>query len=110
MSTVPENMTPPGRFDVLAFVVTTNYPPGPNRYPAATNRLAPGHRQILERAREPVSVAELGGQLNLSLGRLRTLLSDLVDEGLVVVHEPTEGAFRPAEDVLEAVIDGLRAL
>jgi hypothetical protein len=91
-----------GQFDVIAFVVTTGRPAGA--------QLQPEHRSILERSTEPVSVAELSAHLDLALGVVRVLLSDLLAEELIVVHEPLDGANRPAENVLEAVIDGLRAL
>jgi hypothetical protein len=102
-----------GQFDVLAFVATTDRAATSDR-PADrdgdSRNLQPEHRRILERARDPVSVAELGAHLDLALGVLRVLLSDLLAEDLIVVHEPLDGATRPAENVLEAVIDGLRAL
>jgi len=92
-----------GRFDVLAFVAATDKD-------ADLGGLQPEHRRILDRARLPVSVAELGAHLDLALGVVRVLLGDLLAEDLIVVHEPLDGATRPAVNVLEAVIDGLRAL
>lgn len=96
---------PGGRFDVLAFVVANVFPD--SRPPA---RLQPEHHAILGAVQKPTSVAELASELDLALGVLRVLLGDLVAEDLVVVHEPTDGANRPVENVLEAVINGLRAL
>jgi hypothetical protein len=92
-----------GRYDVLAFVKVTGVR-GDDR------ELQPEHQRILDRAREPVSVAELGAHLDLALGVVRVLLGDLEAKGLIVIKEPVDGADRPAADVLEAVIDGLRAL
>jgi hypothetical protein len=90
------------QFDVIAFVVVTGRAPGA--------QLQPEHRRILERAAEPVSVAEVSAHLDLPLGVIRVLLSDLLAEELIVIHEPLDGATRPAENVLEAVINGLRSL
>jgi Protein of unknown function (DUF742) len=100
------------RFDVLAFVVATqaDRPTPPGVGAPQAQHLQPEHRRILDRARTPVSVAELGAHLNLPLGVVRVLLSDLLQERLIAIHEPVDGAKRPEENVLKAVIDGLRAL
>jgi hypothetical protein len=89
------------QFDVVAFVVATG------RH--GSGHLQPEHRRVLERAVEPVSVAEVAAHVDLPLGVVRVLLSDLLADELIVVHEP-DGAHRPAENVLEAVINGLRSL
>jgi hypothetical protein len=93
-----------GQFDVLAFVVVTERAGNPG------DDLQPEHLRILGRAESPVSVAELSAHLDLALGVVRVLLSDLVQADLVVVHEPIDAANRPEEHVLKAVINGLRAL
>jgi hypothetical protein len=93
-----------GRFDVLAFVVAVD------RAPTPADALQPEHHRILARSASPVSVAELGAHLDLALGVVRVLLSDLVAAELIVVHEPIDAANRPEEHVLKAVINGLRAL
>jgi hypothetical protein len=71
--------------------------------------LLPEHRAILDRARTPVTVAELAGHLDLALGVVRALLDDLSQQRLITIKEP-DGAGRPDERVLKAVINGLRAL
>ena len=71
--------------------------------------LGPEHAQALDLCRAPVSVAEVAAHLNLALGVVRVLLGDLLDDGLIDVHHP-DGAQRPDDDLLKAVIDGLRAL
>jgi hypothetical protein len=94
-----------GAFDVVAFVVAVS----PD---AAAGRLdlQPEHRTILEIAQDPVSVAELASELDLALGVVRVLLSDLLAEGLVSAHEPSASAELPDDDILKAVVNGLRAL
>ena len=71
--------------------------------------LLPEHRAILDRATTPISVAELAGHLDLAVGVVRVLLGDLLQQRLVTINEP-DGAGRPDERVLKAVINGLRAL
>ena len=71
--------------------------------------LLPEHQAILDRAKTPVTVAELAGHLDLALGVVRVLLDDLLQQRLITIDEP-DGAGRPDERVLKAVINGLRAL
>ena len=71
--------------------------------------LLPEHLAILDRAKTPVTVAELSGHLDLAVGVVRVLLDDLLQQRLISINEP-DGAGRPDERVLKAVINGLRAL
>ena len=49
--------------------------------------------------------------LDLPLGVVRVLLGDLLEHGLIAMHEPPpEPAPLPDERIFEAVINGLRAL
>lgn len=92
-----------GAFDLLAFVVRN----------AGHERglfLQPEHRAILDRADRPVSVAELASHVDLAVGVVRVLLGDLLQQGLISMYEPPSGAHRPGEDVLKAVVNGLRSL
>jgi len=90
--------------DLLAYVVAVEAAPLRSRY------VAPEHRRILEVARVPTSVAELASHLNLALGVVRVILSDLIGEGLITMHEPKADAADPDTATLEAVIHVLRAL
>lgn len=90
--------------DLLAHVVALDVEPDPGLY------LVPEHRQMLAAAREPISVAELAGRLNLALGVVRVLLGDLLSEGLIAMHEPADPSAVPDDPTLKAVIDGLRTL
>lgn len=95
-----------GGFDLMAFVLAA---PGAAGSPDAAY-LQPEHRAILAMAEDPVSVAELAAGLNLVLGVVRVLLGDLLATGLIAMHEPSTAAHFPEDDVLQAVVNGLRAL
>ena len=92
-----------GAFDLLAFVVTAGDP-------SRGLFLLPEHKAILERAKQPVSVAELASHLDLAVGVVRVLLGDLLQQRLISMHEPDVSGQRPDERVLKAVINGLRSL
>jgi Protein of unknown function (DUF742) len=96
-----------GAFDVVAFVLAAD--PDPDRA-AGRLDLQPEHRAILRIAQQPVSVAELASGLDLALGVVRVLLGDLLADGLISTHEPGASAERPDDDILKAVVNGLRAL
>ena len=92
-----------GQFDLLAFVQAA-------ADPALGLFLQPEHRAILERTREPITVAELASHLDLAVGVVRVLLGDLLQQRLITMNEPDLGANKPDERVLKAVINGLRSL
>jgi len=97
-----------GGFDLVAFVVS-------RVDGSAELHLLPEQRAILTRTREPVSVAELASHLDLALGVVRVLLGDLLQQGLIEMHEPeydqsVVGPLRPDDRILKAVVNGLRAL
>ncbi|MEV1331952.1 DUF742 domain-containing protein [Micromonospora costi] len=91
-------------FDLVAFVLA-----GPE-VDAADPRLSPEHRRLVDLAHRPVPVAELAAELDLAVGVVRVLLGDLLARGLVAVHEPPAAAPLPDDDILKAVVSGLRAL
>ncbi|GAA3300937.1 DUF742 domain-containing protein [Dactylosporangium vinaceum] len=95
-----------GAFDLVAFVV--------RRVGPGEQHLLPEQRAILARTSEPVSVAELASHLDLALGVVRVLLGDLLQQGLIEMHEPeydqSVGPLRPDDRILKAVVNGLRAL
>lgn len=93
-----------GGFDLVAFVRAIQ-----QAVPEDAPRLQPEHRSILALAQEPISVAEIAARLDLALGVVRVLLGDLLTEGLIVMHEPSAAQF-PDDDILKAVVNGLRAL
>jgi hypothetical protein len=71
---------------------------------------APEHRAILEAAVEPLSLAEIGHLLGVPIGVARVLVSDLAADDHLAVHLPLVGADgRPRRELLERLLDGLRA-
>ncbi|MEV0153293.1 DUF742 domain-containing protein [Micromonospora sp. NPDC050686] len=78
--------------------------------PAAHPLLQPEHRRLVELARRAVPVAELAAQLDLAVGVVRVLLGDLLTRGLVTVYEPASVPRPYDDDILKAVVSGLRAL
>ncbi|GAA2700259.1 DUF742 domain-containing protein [Micromonospora olivasterospora] len=96
---------PTVRLDLVAFVLANR-----GADPFAHPQLHPEHRRLVELTRRPVSVAELAAELDLAVGVVRVLVGDLLARGLVTVHEPRRGAFLPDDNILKAVVSGLRAL
>lgn len=81
--------------------------------PAAVDRygLDPEHLDVLALCRRPTPVADIASEIDLPLGVVRVLLSDLRDRGLIDVRQPMATSLQPAdEQVLRQVLDGLRAL
>ena len=94
------------RFDLVAFVLADSDADPPSHLAPAAGAPTAGR---LGRTR-PVSVAELAAELDLAVGVVRVLLGDLLAEGLVAVHEPPAAGNLPDDDILKAVVNGLRAL
>ncbi|WP_165988350.1 DUF742 domain-containing protein [Streptomyces sp. YIM 98790] len=70
--------------------------------------LAPEHAEILRRCRRTSeSVAELASGLDLPLGVVRVLISDLLEARLVRVTHPVASL---PDETLQSVLDGLRTL
>ncbi|MEU8207610.1 DUF742 domain-containing protein [Micromonospora sp. NPDC049044] len=92
-----------GQFDLITLVVARRSatPPTP---------LFPEQARIVELCHHPVSVAEVGAELDLPLGTVRVLLGDLLAAGLIETHDPPMLSDLPTEDLLEAILVGLRAL
>lgn len=99
-----------GDFDIVALVVAEPTSVDDRNVRARRAELHPEHHAIIELAAQPVSVAELAATLDLALGVVRVLLGDLLEAGLVSINEPSGRSFFPDENVLKAVIDGLRSL
>jgi hypothetical protein len=77
--------------------------------PAGRLRLGPEHRQILARCPRPSAVVDLASDMDLPVGVVRVLLSDLREHGLVQVLVTPRG---PATNnrILREVLNGLQAL
>ncbi|WP_239152273.1 DUF742 domain-containing protein [Virgisporangium aliadipatigenens] len=97
-----------GTFDLISMVVATRNPPAADAGPGLEH-LPPEQQAIVRRCREPLSVAEISAHLNLPLGTVRVMLGDLLDAGLIRIHDPGP-ADQPHSRLYEALIDGLRQL
>ncbi|MDG9702606.1 DUF742 domain-containing protein [Streptomyces sp. DH37] len=71
---------------------------------------SPESRSVLELcAGGYLSVVEIAGYLNLPLGIVRGLLAELAENGLILTRAPVPSAERVPRQLLEDVLDGLRA-
>jgi Protein of unknown function (DUF742) len=94
-------------------VAVTGPPPGGSPpagpQPSGRLRLGPEHRQILARCGHPSAVVDLASDMDLPVGVVRVLLSDLMEHGLVRVLAASRGPVTNNR-VLREVLDGLQAL
>ncbi|MBE2999441.1 DUF742 domain-containing protein [Nocardiopsis sp. HNM0947] len=67
-------------------------------------------REILALCVRPVTVAEAAARVDLPLGVVRILLSDLLDRGLMVVDEVGTERERPSMELMRSVLDRIREL
>jgi hypothetical protein len=81
----------------------------PHYDPMLSDSLMPESKSLYERARKRISVAELSVLLDLPLGVIRVLISDLAAQGAVFIH-PTASAYQNDPNVLERILDGLKRL
>jgi hypothetical protein len=88
--------------DLLAVVIPTSWP-------TESLLLQPEYLEVLRQCRQPKSVAELASDIDLPLGVVRILLSDMREHRLIMIRPP---ARHPTTDpqVLKDVVDGLRRL
>lgn len=93
-----------GTFDLVSLIRATR----------PTAALAPGHSPehltIIGLSQQPISVAEVAAHLDLPLGVVRVLLGDLLYLDLIEVRMPELLDGNLSDELLEAMLDGLRAL
>jgi hypothetical protein len=99
--TVPADGTSAGLIDVVVAADKAVPPPG--------LRLSPEHWHILSRSREPITVVDLASDLDLPVGVVRVLLSDLSQHGMIRIRSTPRGPVTN-ERLLRDVLDGLHAL
>ncbi|MCX5248901.1 DUF742 domain-containing protein [Streptomyces sp. NBC_00201] len=77
-----------------------------------STRVMPEMLAIVELCRRMRTVAEIAALLNMPLGVVRVLLSDLADQGRIRVYGTGtgHGTGRPDRALLERVLSGLRRL
>ncbi|GAA1949146.1 DUF742 domain-containing protein [Kitasatospora viridis] len=72
--------------------------------------LGPEHRRLVLLVRDgTLSLAEIAAHLRLPASVCKVLLGDLVDSGHVITRAPVPRAQLPASQLLQEVLDGLRA-
>lgn len=72
--------------------------------------LTPEKRRVMRLCRGgALSVAEVAGHLELPVSVTKVLLGDLVDSGHIVTRAPIPSAQLPDAQILQEVLDGLRA-
>ena len=91
--------------DLIAVVVATGLPAAPE-----AERLSPEHRRLLALCGQQITVADLAADTALPVGVVRVLIADLTMQGAVTVvrQQPTDQ--RSEKNVLQEILDGLRAL
>lgn len=91
-------------FGLIDVVVAAGGPP-----PSPELRLAPEHRQVLARCQRPITVVDLASEVDLPIGVVRVLLSDLTEYKIVEVLTAPRGRVI-SRRLLNAVLDGLEEL
>ena len=76
--------------------------------PPASADLALEQRSIVELCRETLSIAEVSARLGIPINVVKILVGDLVDAGLVAVHQPRAADQPPSVDLLTRVLHRLR--
>lgn len=93
-----------GTFDLVSIIKATR--------PATA--LGPGygpeHLAIIRLSQGPISVAEVAAHLDLPISVVRVFLGDLLYQELIIVRQPHFPGRRISDELLEAMINGLRAL
>ena len=94
--------------DLIAVVVATDAAAPADDEPL---RRTPEHRKILARCQRQATVADIASDTALPLGVVRVLLADLILAGAVTVvrHRPPKAQL-PSNDILQEILNGLRAL
>lgn len=90
-------------FDLLALVCAVR------GVPVDHSQLDPEQLILLGRCRLPTPTVDLAADLDLPLGVIRILISDLRERGLVTIHGPAAAALTDLQ-VLKDVADGLRRI
>lgn len=90
--------------DLLAIVAATV-----DGRPLDRMLLEPEHLRVLHLCRHPVPVADLASDIDLPLGVVRILLSDMRERGLISIGKPARTGLTDPR-VLKDVADALRRL
>jgi Protein of unknown function (DUF742) len=99
--TAPASGSYIGLIDVVAAVADPQLP--------ADTRLSREHRRLLSHCHQPVTVADLASDIDLPVGVVRVLLSDLSQYGALRVVATSRGP-EPNERLLRDVLNALQTL
>ncbi len=92
-------------FDLVATVSATRV------RAADPGGLGPEHLSVLQLAHAPTTVVDIASDVDLPLGVVRILLSDLREVGLVTIQAPVPVKVRQVDrNTLREVLHGLRGL
>ncbi|MEV6236951.1 DUF742 domain-containing protein [Lentzea sp. NPDC051838] len=75
-----------------------------------TSALSVEHLEIMKMCRKPLSVAEVAAYLHAPLVVAKVLLSDLIQRGDVITSDASRMAVAPDRNLLQKVLDGVRAI
>jgi hypothetical protein len=93
-----------GTFDLVSIIKAT----------LPVSALHPGHgpeqAAIIRLTQHPISVAEVAAYIDLPLSVVRVFLGDLLQMELILVRQPQFPDRQISDELLEAMLDGLRAL
>ena len=72
-------------------------------------QLSPEQVELLQRCHMPATLADLAADLDLPVGVVRILVSDLRERGLITIHRPQPAGFSDLK-ILQEVVNGLRRI
>lgn len=101
--------TAPGG-DAVLDLISVVAASGPTPAAAGAPVLSPEHRRLLELCQRPATVADVTADMDLPLGVVRVLLADLIADDLIAVQPRRAPVPQARRDLLQEVLDGLRAL
>jgi hypothetical protein len=80
-------------------------------HPATGIDVEPEYERIMSACQFPTSVVEVAAKVDLPLQVVKVLLSDLINQRLIVFRSPVAQTDEPpSQHVLQAVLDGIRKL
>ena len=92
--------------DIIDVVTAT----GEGAQDSDPTRCTPEHRRVLALCSEHQTVADVASATTLPVGVVRVLLADLIEQGAVTVVRHRPAGERPGNNVLQELLNGLRAL
>jgi len=73
------------------------------------SQLSPEQAELLQRCQMPATLVDLAAGLDLPVGVIRILVSDLRERGLITIHRPQPAGFSDLK-ILQEVVNGLRRI